>query len=177
MCRASARSCDRSLSAITLRRGGLDDLPFFMATERLPGYQGKVGRWPEEEHRTALASPTQAYLIGLDEDRTQVAFAIIQAIGDAHGNAYLKRIAVTQPGQGVGRRFLAAATGWVFRETDAHRFWLEVLADNARARHVYQTSGFAEEGAARDAYLLADGTRVDLVVMSILRSEWNDQEN
>ena len=136
------------MSAITLRRGGLDDLPFFMATERRPGYQGQVGRWPEDEHRTALAAPSQAYLIGLDEDRAPVAFAIIQAIGDAHGNTYLKRIAVTQPGQGVGRCFLAAVTGWVFRETDAHRFWLEVLATNARARHVYRTSGFTEEGAA-----------------------------
>jgi RimJ/RimL family protein N-acetyltransferase len=162
------------LSAITLRRGGLDDLPFFMATERRPGYEGKVGRWQEDEHRHALAAPSQAYLIGLDDDRTPVAFAIIRAIGDAHGNTYLKRIAVTQPGQGVGRRFLAAVTGWVFRETAAHRFWLEVLATNARARHVYRTSGFTEEGAAREGYRLADGTRVDLVVMSMLRSEWNE---
>jgi ribosomal protein S18 acetylase RimI-like enzyme len=165
------------MSAITLLRGGPDDLPFFMTTERLPGYQGKVGQWPEDEHRAALADPNQAYLIGLDADRTAVAFAIIQAIASAHGNTYLKRIAVTQPDKGVGRRFLAAVTGWVFRETGAHRFWLEVLATNARARHVYETSGFTEEGSAREGYLLADGTRVDLVVMSILRREWNDQEN
>ena len=158
---------------LKLRRAGLDDLAFIMATERLPGYEGKVGRWTEAEHRVALACSTGAYLIGTAEDGEAVAFAIIQAIGSAHGNLYLKRIAVTQPGAGIGRRFLAAATGWVFQETDAYRFWLEVLADNARARHVYRTGGFVEEGAARLAYRLADGQRIDLVIMSILRPEWN----
>ena len=159
-----------------LRRAGLDDLAFIMATERLPGYEDKVGRWTEAEHRASFASPTDAYLIGETEDGEAVAFAIVQAIGSAHGNLYLKRIAVTQPGLGIGRNFLAVVTVWVFRETDAYRFWLEVLGDNARARHVYRAAGFIEEGAARSAYLLADGKRVDLVIMSVLRSEWSAPE-
>ena len=156
-----------------LRRAGPEDLAFIMATERLPGYEGKVGRWTETEHQDALAASDQAYLLGEAEDGEAVAFAILQALGDPHGNIYLKRIAVTQPGTGTGRRFLAAVTGWVFRETEAHRFWLEVLGNNARARHVYRAGGFVEEGAARAAYRLADGNRVDLVTMSILRPDWN----
>jgi len=157
---------------VSLRRAGSDDLPFIMATERLPGYEGKVGRWTEAEHRAALADPAQAYLIGAVEGDEAVAFAIIQAIGDAHGNLCLKRIAVTQPGRGIGRRFLSAITDWVFRETGAYRFWLEVLADNEGARHVYRICGFVEEGVARAAYRLSNGKRVDLAVMSILRPEW-----
>ena len=163
------------MSALTLRRAGLDELPFFMATERLPGYEGKVGRWTEVEHRAALAVSSNAYLIGMNDDGEPVAFAIIQAIDDAHGNVYLKRIAVTQPGAGIGRRFLAQVTDWVFRGTEAHRFWLEVLADNARARHVYGAGRFVEEGTARAAYLLRTGARTDLVTMSILRREWEDR--
>jgi hypothetical protein len=37
-------------------------------------------------------------------------------------NVYLKRIAVTQPENGIGRRFFAATVDWGFRETEAHRF-------------------------------------------------------
>jgi hypothetical protein len=45
---------------------------------------------------------------------------------------------------------------------------------NARlwARHVYQTSGFTEEGAMRSAYKLPDESRIDLVPMSLLRPDW-----
>jgi hypothetical protein len=40
--------------------------------------------------------------------------------------------------------------------------------DGARARHVYQTSGFTEEGVMRNAYKPADESRIDLVLMSLL---------
>jgi RimJ/RimL family protein N-acetyltransferase len=158
-----------------LRLAGLDDIAFIMATERRPGYEGRVGRWTEAEHRTGLAASGTAYLIGETEAGEAAAFAIIQSIGDAHGNLYLKRIAVAQPGAGTGARFLIAITDWAFRETEAYRFWLEVFADNARARHVYRRCGFTEEGTARAANRRADGDRVDLVVMSVLKPEWNDR--
>jgi RimJ/RimL family protein N-acetyltransferase len=61
---------------------------------------------------------------------------------------------------------------WVFTETDAYRLWLDVLADNARARHVYLSHGFVEEGLLRDAYKLMDDSRIDLVLMSLLRPDW-----
>jgi hypothetical protein len=50
-----------------LRPAVLDDLPFIMATERRPGYEGRVGRWTEAEHRTGLAASGTAYLIGETE--------------------------------------------------------------------------------------------------------------
>ena len=41
-----------------------------------------------------------------------------------------------------------------------------------RARHVYATHGFVEEGVMRGAYEGADGGRVDFVLMSLLRPDW-----
>jgi RimJ/RimL family protein N-acetyltransferase len=60
---------------------------------------------------------------------------------------------------------------WVFTETGAYRLWLDVLADNARARHVYGAHGFVEEGLLREAYELPD-CRIDLILMSLLRPDW-----
>ena len=60
-------------------------------------------------------------------------------------------------------------------EATAYRVWLDVLADNDRARHVYMRGGFIEEGLLRRAYKLPDESRIDLILMSILRPEWLKQ--
>src|SRR5262249_6829786 len=132
-----------------------------------------VGRWPEEDHLAALAAPGYAYFLGMNAAGERIAFAIIRDLDDAHGNACLKRIVAAVPGQGIGSRFLGMVIRWVFTKTDAYRLWLHVLADNARARRVYLSHGFVEEGLLRDAYRLADESRIDLVLMSLLRPGWH----
>jgi len=102
----------------------------------------------------------------------RAAFAILCDVTDAHGNVSLLRLAVPLPDRGIGSRFLREVLRWVFAETAAHRLWLAVMPDNARARHVYASHGFVEEGVMRGAYQLLDGTRTDLVLMSLLRPEW-----
>jgi RimJ/RimL family protein N-acetyltransferase len=102
----------------------------------------------------------------------RMAFAIIRDLNDVHGNVCLKRMAVAAPGQGIGSSFLRMVVRWVFTQTDAHRLWLDVLADNARARHVYLAHGFVEEGRLRAAYKLPDESRIDLILMSSLRLDW-----
>ena len=148
------------------------DIPFIMATERIAGFEKLVGRWPEEDHLAALRAPGYAYFLGTNAAGERMAFAIIRDLNDAHGNVCLKRIAVPAPGKGIGSRFLRTVVRWVFTETGAYRLWLDVLADNTRARHVYLSHGFVEEGVLRNAYKLMDETRIDLVLMSLLRPEW-----
>jgi ribosomal protein S18 acetylase RimI-like enzyme len=102
----------------------------------------------------------------------RLAFVIIRDINDTHGNVCLKRIAVVVPGQGIGSRFLRMVVRWVFQRTDAYRLWLDALADNARARHVYVSHGFVEEGRLRSAHKLMDESPIDLILMSLLRPDW-----
>jgi diamine N-acetyltransferase len=58
-----------------------------------------------------------------------------------------------------------------YSQTEAYRLWLDVLAYNARARHVYRSHGFVEEGVLRNAYELIDESRIDLILMSLRRPD------
>jgi hypothetical protein len=87
---------------------------------------------------------------------------------------WLRRLAGTLSAKPLSgwSKFLGMVIRWVFTETDAYRLWLDFLADNVRARHVYLSHGFVEEGLSRNAYKLTDDNRIDLVLMSLLRPDW-----
>jgi RimJ/RimL family protein N-acetyltransferase len=87
-------------------------------------------------------------------------------------NLYLKRIAVAHPGKGVGTVFLGLVLDEAFGRIGAERFHLDCFADNLRAQRSYEKLGLTRDGVMRKAYRLVDGTRVDLVMMAILKSEW-----
>ena len=55
-------------------------------------------------------------------------------------------------------------------DLDLHRLELEVYAFNDRARHVYESLGFVEEGVRRDA-LWQDGAFHDAILMSVLSTD------
>jgi RimJ/RimL family protein N-acetyltransferase len=154
------------------RLATLADIPFIMECERRPGNEDRVGRWSETEHAAAMASPNHAYFVGLDEAAQPVGFAMLQDRQDKNGNLLFRRIAVTRPGGGHGRRLFQGATDWVFQETAAHRLWLVVYRHNETAHRLYRSCGFVEEGAAREARLLSDGSRADALTLSLLRREW-----
>jgi ribosomal protein S18 acetylase RimI-like enzyme len=157
--------------SLTLRPATLADIGAVMAIERSPDYELYVARSDEEEHRAMLSSPSHAYRLGVGESTVE-AFAVLRGLGDPHLNLYLKRIAVARPGQGVGTAFLGLVLDEAFGPLGAERFHLDCFADNIRAQRSYEKLGFTRDGVLRRAYRLADGTRTDLVMMAILKSEW-----
>jgi RimJ/RimL family protein N-acetyltransferase len=161
-----------SQSCLTLRPATLADIGAVMATERSPDYERYVGRSEEEEHRAMLSSPSHAYRLGVGESGAVEAFAVLRGLGDPHLNLYLKRIAVARPGQGVGTAFLSLVLDEAFGPMGAERFHLDCFTDNVRAQRAYTKLGFTRDGVLRKAYRQADGTRTDLVMMAILKSEW-----
>ena len=119
-----------------------------------------------------MADPEFRYLVGRDAIG-DVGFVILHETWLRPQNLYLKRIAVHDAERGNGKRLLAALHDWVFANTDAHRFWLEVVEHNVRARHVYESMGWREEGIVREAYFDdRNGGRGSFVQMSILKPEW-----
>ena len=153
-----------------IRRGGEADIPFIMATERLAGYEHLVGRSDEAQHRSTLADPRYAYFVG-SEASEPIGFAVLRDWGSAELVVLVKRIAVTRPGAGFGRRFLAEIVGMVFRETDAHRICLGLFPENERARRAYGAGGFTAEGISRGSAFFGGGNR-DELVMALLKPEW-----
>jgi hypothetical protein len=100
-------------SQLDLRPAQPADVPFIMATERIPGFEKLVGCWSEEDHLDPLRAPGYAYFLGMNAAGERMAFAIIRDLNDAHGNVCLKRIAVSIPGKGMGSRFLRTVVRWV----------------------------------------------------------------
>jgi RimJ/RimL family protein N-acetyltransferase len=161
--------------AFRLLRAKEMDLPFIMATERLPEYEELVGRWDEATHRAAFVDGRHAYFTGQTEEGP-VGFVIMRDWASPEKVALVKRIAVTNPNRGHGRRLVAAVVKVVFEETDAYRLWLGVFPENVRARRAYEAAGFMAEGVARGSAFFG-GLYRDELIMSILRPEWEAQSN
>jgi RimJ/RimL family protein N-acetyltransferase len=160
---------------LTSRPALLADIGAVMAIERSPKYEHSVARSDEEGHRAMLSSPSHAYRVGVRQSGEIEAFAIVRGLDDPHLNLYLKRIAVARPGQGVGTAFLSLVLDEAFGPMGAERFHLDCFADNARAQRAYMKLGFTRDGVLRQAYRLADGRRSDLIIMAILKREWEAQ--
>jgi diamine N-acetyltransferase len=130
----------------SLRRATAADIPFIMATERLPGYDVLVGCYEEDVHRANLADDNWLYLIGLDASGTPQGFAALQNRHDGDGSEFLRRFAVANAGRGFGKSFLSALIDWIFTHSDNTCCHLHVRSSNDRARHVYSALGFHDVG-------------------------------
>ncbi|MCD2172737.1 GNAT family N-acetyltransferase [Rhizobium sp. C4] len=160
---------------MNIRPATLSDLPAIMAIERTEGFDAYVGRSERAQHEALMAAADCRYLM-LEDETGAAGFAILQGVGAANGVVYLKRIAIRSPGKGFGKRFLSALIRLSFDDYGAEKFWLDAFETNARARHVYTACGLQLDGVLREHYPLADGTRANLVVMSILKREWVEIE-
>jgi len=74
-------------------------------------------------------------------------------------------------GKGYGREAIGLFLDWAFRIQNFRRLWLGVLATNERAIRCYAACGFIEEGRQRQ-HAYVDGEYVDVVLMGLLRCEW-----
>lgn len=154
-----------------LRPANSADIPAIVAIERLPAASRFVGQWSEERHRASLASGDARYYISETESGEVQAYAILRGLQETAGAVELKRIVVAMPERGLGRTMLRELIRIAFRELGAHRLYLDVFDDNARARHLYESLGFQYEGVMREA-AQRDGQWCNLRLMSILETEY-----
>lgn len=134
---------------------------------------------------TELDKPTLAWYLGLGARPERLDLAIIDlASGRCVGEVVLNdldagndscnfRILIGPQGRnrGLGSEAVQLITDHAFRTTALWRISLEVYSFNPRARRVYERAGFQAEGVLRGALRFDDG-RVDAVVMSLLRTDW-----
>jgi RimJ/RimL family protein N-acetyltransferase len=70
-------------------------------------------------------------------------------------------------GRGVGRALLDVGIQWA-RDQGAHKVALQFWPHNERARRLYESAGFVEEGYLRRHYPRKNGEIWDAVVMGLL---------
>jgi RimJ/RimL family protein N-acetyltransferase len=75
-------------------------------------------------------------------------------------------------GKGYGTDAMRVLLRYCFMELNLNRVGLTVFSYNTRAMTSYRKVGFQQEGVMRQA-ILRDGEYHDIVLMSILRSEWD----
>ena len=129
-----------------------------------------------QRHHAALASEDARYSVSEDASGAVQAYVILRGLAEADNAIELKRIVVGAPEKGLGRRLLTEILRIAFSELRAHRLFLDVAEDNARARHLYESLGFVYEGTMRDASL-RDGQYFDLHLMSILEEEYRARKS
>ena len=158
-----------STAELALRPTRADDLGYVVATESDADNAPYLAPSPRAEHEGFLGDPRQRHLIAEVEGRP-VGFVLMRLHPEDRA-VELRRLAVTEKGRGYGRATLRAVARAAFEEHGAHRLWLDVKPHNERARALYRSEGFVEEGVLRDALLSGDHFE-SLVVMSLLRPEW-----
>jgi diamine N-acetyltransferase len=154
-----------------LRLATPDDIPAIVAIERTPMAREFVGQWSEQRHRATLAGGDARYYVSETEWGEVQAYAILRGINEDSRAIELKRIVAAVPERGLGRSILKELMRIAFRELGAHRLFLDVYEDNARARHLYESLGFQYEGILREA-AHRDGHWCNLRLMSVLESEY-----
>lgn len=77
--------------------------------------------------------------------------------------------------QGYGTEALQLILRYAFYELNLDRVGLDVISYNAKAIRAYEKAGFQQEGCVRSA-VYRDGQRYDRILMGMLRSEWEAQQ-
>lgn len=158
-----------------LRLASAADLPFILGLEQKFREVRLLGGSEPDVHQRQLANPDCLYWI-VETESGPAGFVILRDIHSKDRNIELQRIAVAEPGRGLGSEVLRAVLDKLFREFAAHRVWLDTYSDNSRAQHVYRSAGFVQEGVLRECKKWGDEYR-SLVLMSILESEYKAKDS
>jgi RimJ/RimL family protein N-acetyltransferase len=164
---------------VTLRPVRADDLPMLYAVRNDPATWISASDkplWPMpftafEEYYATLAAAQEAEF-AVDAGGELVGRCALFEIDELSRNAWIGvTLGTAHRGKRYGRDVVRVLLDYAFSKRNLHRVQLDVLATNEAGLRAYKACGFVEEGRLRE-HAYAYGGFVDLVVMSILRSEW-----
>ena len=158
------------MATLKLRPTTEADLDFVVKAESGPDNRPFILPWPRHRHAAALRDPDIVHRIAEDEARNLVGFVILAGLANADSSVEFRRIVVVCKRRGYGRAIVRAVKELAFDELRAHRLWLDVKEHNARARALYVSEGFSEEGLLRECIRGPVGFE-SLVMMALLHHE------
>jgi ribosomal protein S18 acetylase RimI-like enzyme len=152
---------------LSLRAATIHDLDWLVWLEQSPANATFLCAWSPDRHAAALRDPDKAYLVFESIDGRRCGFAILAGLRSPTHAVELVRLAVDPPGEGLGSAALDGLIRHVFEDLRAFRLFLDVFADNARARRAYGRHGFVDDEILPDAARRQDGSTGTLVVMGL----------
>jgi len=161
---------------VHLRPTMLSDLDFVVSVEQDASNLPFITPWERTQHEGAVRFPdSRHFIVEAGPEGLHAGFVILQGCRNPHRSIELKRIVLGPKGLGYGRACVRLLKKMAFTQLNAHRFWLDVKALNARAQQLYLREGFVEEGRLRESVRLtgvgADGYD-SLIVMAMLDREY-----
>jgi diamine N-acetyltransferase len=156
---------------LSLRPASPRDITWIQELERHPESGRFLCAWPADVHARNLADPAKRYLVADDAGGRPRGMVILAGLDSPARSVELVRVALDEPGQGLGKPLLRRVVDLCFGQLGANRLWLDVFDDNERARRAYRAVGFREEGVLREAARRQDGSLGSLVVMAMLARE------
>lgn len=160
--RAIARDRGRLLVATHVRRTRRSDLTQVVRIEEAQDTRQFIGQGGLEWHQHVLGNPDMEHWVLVDRLDRVVAFGVLAGLSRPDV-VEIRRMVVAPEGrgQGLGRLLLRSLLEQALASPQVHRVWLDVSADNVRARSLYRASGFAERPAPPDAVLLDNGVYME----------------
>lgn len=124
-----------------------------------------------EEHKAEIADPNHLLLLFHNKSNGYTkGYALIRLDYKSH-IFEVRRIAITDKGNGYGREAMVGLIRYAFENTDTNRLWLDVYPDNKIGINLYESLGMHCDGVLRQNYLSERGY-LDQIIYSVLREEY-----
>ena len=147
---------------IRLRPTTPADLDWVLAAEGHPDNRPFVTQWTRKQHEATLEHPDTRHLIVENAaDGHPVGYVILAGLARPRDGVELRRIVVTEKGKGFGRATLRRVKTMALNDLRTRRLWLDVRANNPRAKRLYEAEGFAVEGTGADGLIILSIRRGD----------------
>lgn len=120
------------------------ELPLLIEMEQAPGTREFIIDTPAGAHRANLDDARFVYLSVVDR-QTTLGFLILHLDSDERSVEF-RRILIAEKNHGAGQAAIVLMEAYCRTALKRSRVWLDVFANNAAARHVYEKLGFQRFG-------------------------------
>lgn len=126
----------------------------------------------KDEHLQMLRSiDKKHYCIYNNSTNNLVGYFILSGFKNKNNSIELRRIVISDKGQGYGRPTVNLIKEICFSIEKKHRLWLNVFDANFKAIQLFRTEGFSKEGLLRECFLHNKEYK-SVYILSILYSEF-----
>ncbi len=132
---------DREISLIEAAK---EDLSAIHAIEQGNDTQEFIFGYSLEEHQKTFATPGVRYL-NVCVGEQLVGFFIL-AVEPETRSVEFRRIVISESARGIGQLAISMMEGYCHQVLGSRRIWLDVLAKNLRAKHIYEKLGYQRLG-------------------------------